>query len=289
MADASLAAPSARTRAASRTIPAAAAVGWLLACILLQWARGKLLAVPPPISAAGVLGAVSALECLELILIARLFRRVRAPDIGAIEALAILVLIGVGGLVLNVRPFFSAGVLSLFMLCRFGRSPGYRALAIAVFAFVAQYLLQAGPFIWPHAMVGRIDAQVLRAVLPLLGYDVSGYSTFVVRAPQAFAINVLEGCASSYVASVALPGFVIVVLGLRGRLQSSDLAYAILLLAAVVLVNWVRLVPIALSRDGWLFWHEGAGGPIVGLVDGALVVGAAWLAVRRGRVAGTPG
>jgi hypothetical protein len=270
-------------------VSGAAVVGWLLAFTLLEWARGKFLSVASPHLLASIPGALSALECLELILIARMFNwRTRAPSVGAVEALAPLALIAVACVVLNDRPFFSAGALSLFILVRFGRTPEHRALAIALFAFVAQYLLQAGPFIWLHAFVGSLDAAVVRSGLRLLGYDITGQATLVIHASQKFAIDVLEGCASSYVASVAIPGFVIVVLALRGRLQWPDLAYATALLVAVVLVNWLRLVPIALSREGWLFWHEGAGASIVALGDGVLVVGMAWLATRRGRKAGKP-
>ncbi|HEX3408294.1 MAG TPA: hypothetical protein VHS81_13745 [Caulobacteraceae bacterium] len=289
MANASLAATSTRPRGDSSAVSGAAAIGWLLAFILLEWARGKWLLAAPS-TPAGLLGAVSALEGLEVFLIVRMFNwRARGPNLGAIEAPALLALIAFAGVVLSARPFFAAGVLALFILCRFGRSAEHRALAIAVFAFIAQYLLQAGPFIWLHALVGRIDAAVLRWVLPRFGYDVTGHSTFVVRASRQFSINVLEGCASSYVASVAIPGFVIVVLALRGRLQRSDLGYAIALLAAIVLVNWLRLAPIALSREGWLYWHQGAGGAIVAAADGVLVVGLAYLATRRRREAALPG
>jgi hypothetical protein len=266
----------------SSAVSSAAVVGWLVAFTLLEWAYGKWLSVAPAFSLASLPRAVSALECLEIFLIVRMFhRRARAASIGAIEAAAILALVAVVCIVTNERPFFSAGVLSLFVVCRFGRSPAYRALAIALFAFVAQYLLQVGPFIWLHAFVGRLDAALVRTCLARLGYDVTGYSTFVVRASQNFAIDVQAGCASSYVASTALAGFVIVVLGLRGRFQRSDLVYASALLAGVLLVNWLRLLPIALSRAGWLFWHEGAGGAVVAAVDGVLVVGMAFLAVTR--------
>jgi hypothetical protein len=256
-------------------------VGWLLAFTLLEWARSRFGAAGSP---GGLAGTVSALECLELAALARLVRwRAPASRVGPLEAGATLVLVALVCLVADARPLLSAGLLSLYVLGRFARTAEHRPLAIALFVFTAQYLLQTGPFIWLHALVGRIDAAVVRTALQRLGYDVSGYSTFVVRWSQHFVIDVQEGCASSYVASVAICGFVVLVLGLRGSLRRADLAWAALLLAAIVLVNWLRLLPIALGRDGWLYWHEGAGAAIIATLDGAMVVALAWLAVRRTR------
>jgi hypothetical protein len=203
--------------------------------------------------------------------------------VGMIEAMVILGLIAAVCLFANGRPYFSAGLLSFYLLCRFGRNVEHRRLAIGMFAFTAQYLLLAGPFIWLHAFVGGLDAAILRVILRALGYDVTGYGTFVIRASQNFAIDVQEGCSSSYIAAIAIPGFVITILGLRGWFRRADFGYATGLLAAVVLVNWLRLIPIALSHEGWLYWHEGEGSSIVAAIDALIIVGMAYWAIAQTR------
>jgi hypothetical protein len=232
----------------------------------------------------GIWSVISALEWFELFLLARMFNwKASQTRVGMIEAIAILALVAAVCFLANGRPYFSAGLLSLILLCRFGRDLEHRRLAVGMFAFTAQYLLLAGPFIWVHAFIGNIDAAIVRVLLRALGYDVTGYGTFVIRMSQKFAIDVQEGCSSSHVAAMAIPGFVIAVLGLRGWLRRADIGYAAGLFAAVALVNWLRLIPTALSHDGWLYWHEGQGSSIVAAIDALVTVGMAYLAAAQTR------
>ena len=288
MTEAQFASPSIEIPARSTaTASGAAVVGWLIVFTLLEWACAKLETVGPSLSLAGLASALTALECFELFLLARMFNwKAAETRVGIIEVVLILALIAVVCLFANGRPWFSAGILSFYLLCRFGRDREHHRSAIGMFAFTSQYLLLAGPLVWLHAFVGSLDAAVVRMILQALGYDVTGYGTFVIRASQKFAIEVTEGCSSSHVAAVAIPGFVIAVLGLRGRLLRADFGYAAALLAALVLVNWLRLIPIALSQEGWLYWHEGEGSSIVAATDALMMVGVAYLATARTRRSG---
>jgi hypothetical protein len=274
----------------ARSIPGvsgSAVVGWLVVFTLLEFACAKLEPIRASGSLAGIPYVLTALECFELFLLARMFDwKATQTRVGMIEAMATIVLIAAVCLFANGRPWFTAGVLSLYFLCRFGRNLEHRRLAIGMFAFIAQYLLLAGPFIWLHSFVGSLDAGVLRVILPALGYDVTGYGTFIIGPSQNYAIDVGGGCASSRVAATAIPGFVIVILGLRGWFRRADLGYAAALLAAIVLVNWLRLIPIALSREGWLYWHEGEGKSIVSAIDALMIVGMAFLAIAQKRRSG---
>jgi hypothetical protein len=264
-------------------VSGSAVVGWLIVFTLLEWACAKFETLGPSVSLANVRNVLSALECFELFLLARMFNwKASQTRVGMLEAMAVLALIAAVCLFVNDRPYFSAGLVSLYLLCRFGRNFEHRPLAIGMFAFTAQYLLQAGPFIWLHAFVGSLDAAVVRVLLRALGYDdVTGYGTFVIRTSQNFAIDVQEGCSSSYVAVVAIAGFAITVLGLRGGFRRADIGCAAGLLGVVVFINWLRLIPTALSHDGWLYWHEGQGSSIIAAVDALAIVGMAYLAIAR--------
>ncbi len=271
--------PVAPSRSAIAGVSSAVVVGWLIAFTGLEWVRFKLGSVAAPTGLADVTYILSALECFELFLLVKMFSwKSDAPPIGALEAMATLLGAAVLLLFANSRPIFSAGLLAFYVLCRFGRTDQHRRVAIGLFAFISQYLLLAGPFIWLHTLVGRIDASVMRWVLQTAGYDITGYGTLVVRASQNFATDVQWGCSSSNVAAIAIPGFVITILGFRGWIRGSDLAYLAVLLAAVVLINWLRLIPIELSREGWLYWHEGNGSSIVAAINGLVIVGLGYLA-----------
>ena len=123
-----------------------AVVGWLTAFTLFEWARFKFITFSGGWDT--LYQHISALECLELVLIGRLIDlRDRSPQIGPVEAAAILASAAFLTLVATSRPIFSAGLLTLLVLVRFGREPAYRLFAIGLFAFIAQYLMLAGPFI----------------------------------------------------------------------------------------------------------------------------------------------
>jgi hypothetical protein len=272
------ASPTALARKAAAGVSGAAVVGWLALFVGYAWLRLKL-GGAASLQPADLPKNFSALEGLELFLLVRLFGGLRgAFALGAAEAAATL--LGAGALLLAaMKPLFAAALLSLYLLARFGWTRSCRPFAIGVYAFVAQYWLAAGPFIWLHEAVGRIDAAVLRTLIASGGRAVAGTGTTVQAAPD-FAVDVLVGCSSSYIAAVVGPAFVICVLGFRGALRRSDLVPLAGLLAAATVVNWLRLWPIALSRDNWLYWHEGAGATIVAAADALLAVGAAWLATR---------
>ena len=82
-----------------------------------------------------------------------------------------------------------------------------------------------------------------------------------------------------------IPAFLIVVIGLRGYLLKSDLAYLIGLVAATFFVNQVRLALMAFNHDGWLYWHEGDGKAIAAAMYAAIVFVAGYWATHSKRAA----
>jgi hypothetical protein len=259
-----------------------ALAGWIAAFTALEWIRFKLQIGGGFHGLGDVPHLVSALECFELFLLARMFATSPpSPRIGAVEAWTTLAGIALAALVAQSQPLFAAGLLAIYLFARFGREAERRGFALGVFIFIAQYLLQSGPFIWLHAFVGRIDAVVVAGLLQTAGHDVQSSGTLLFGAAPGYAIDIMEGCASSFVCATVIAGAAITILGLRGRLLRADLVWLALAAALAVAINWLRLMPVALSHDGWLYWHEGAGSALVSAADGLLAVAGGWLAVRR--------
>ena len=276
-----VASPRTELSVSARNVSRAAVVGWLVTFTAIEWLRYKAETSGPLTGLEAFAQAVPVLELLEIVFLARMIDwKAAQPRIDLGEAAAILVGIAFVTLVGNGRAIFSAGLLASYALCRFAGDRQHRALVIGLFAFVAQYLLNAGPFLWLHELVSRLDASVLRAVLNFVGYDVGGAGSFVVHPSESFAINIVTSCSSSHVAAIVAPGFIIAVLGLRGSLRKSDLGYLAGLLAATVCLNWLRLMPTALSRAGYQFWHNGTGASMLAAAYAVLVLGMAYWAVR---------
>lgn len=259
-----------------------AVVGWLTAFTLFEWARFKFITFSGGWDT--LYQHISALECLELVLIGRLIDlRDRSPQIGPLEAAAILASAAFLTLVATSRPIFSAGLLTLLVLVRFGRDPAYRLFAIGLFAFIAQYLMLAGPFIWLHDASALGDAWLTRHVMNLAGFGVVGAGTFIMSPAADFGVNVVWGCTTSYAAAAVAPGFVIVVLALRRGWRRSDFGWLAGLLLATFGVNLVRLVLTSISREEHQFWHDGAGSAVFAVGYMVLVGAFAAMATRKQR------
>jgi hypothetical protein len=180
-------------------------------------------------------------------------------------------------------PIFVACLMSIYLGCRFARERDHRAVALGVLAFLTQYLLVLGPFMWLHQFVGGVDAAVLRGGLRIAGFDVTGSGTSVINVAQNFGIDIFPSCSSFPPVAVMIPGAIITILGWRGWLCKSDLLYLGSLLTAGVCVNWLRLALMVLSREGYLYWHSDDGESVVAMSDAALTIGFGYLAARHGQ------
>ena len=259
-----------------------AVIGWLLAFTAFEWLRIKLDITEPIAGLSDALDAFTAVEMFEIAMLARLFlRRPATSPLSALEAAATVAGAAAIMLIVDAKPVFAAGLLSLYVLVRFAPNRADRPLALALFAFIAQYWLQAGPFIWLHEAVGTVDAQVLRWALGANGHAVGGSGTIVAQLDGSFAVDVLVGCSSSFVVSIVVPAFAIALLGLRGGFLRSDLLSLAGLIAATVLLNWIRLYPTSLSHEGWLYWHEGQGASFIAVANALLIALFVHLALRR--------
>jgi len=267
----------------TQSVSRLAVMGWLTVFTLFEWMRFKF-AIIGSGGFASLPYAISALECVELVLLARMIDlRAPSPQIGGGEGALILVGAAFLTLFATTRPIFSAGLLSLFVLARFGRDPAYRVFAIGVFVFIAQYLLLGGPFLWVHDAVANADAWITRHLLNLAGFGVTGSGPFILRPGVNFGVDIVWGCTSSYVAAMVAPGFIIVVLALRRAWRQFDFAWLAGLLLVTYAMNIVRLLLTSVSPEGHRFWHDGDGAAVFAITYMLLVVGFGFWATRQSR------
>lgn len=267
------------------SVPRAHVVGWLAIFAGVAWLGAK----SGSFTSLGALTQISIIELVEVAVLVRLFafrdtqaRLSTAEALATLAGLAAAVLV-VGRMAVTDAWILATSLIALYALCRFGRAPAQRAFAFAFALFFAQYAFGYGPFIWLHSLVGTLDAAAVRGLLTAAGYAVGGSGSVVVAPTSDFAIDVNYGCSSSYVIARVVPAFLIVVLGLRGSLRAADFAYLAALAAITVSTNLLRLMPVALSREGYAFWHDGLGASTLSALYAALILAAAVAATRRDR------
>ena len=269
--------PQATSGVSARTV-----VLWTIAFIVWGVLRQKIGSGPLGDYGLDIFNRVGILEIAEVYLIVQLalglpadMRLSRLASGAALAAIACLVLL------LRYRPTYASGGLEIGLLALSIVYPRLRVVALAVTLFVFQYVFLAGPFLWLHEMVGTLDATVLRNALVESGYSIGGFGPYVFVEGAHFGINVMGSCSSSNVLATVGCGYLILVLGLRGRFVADDVLWGTALVALTIMVNWLRLMPMALSREGHAFWHDGFGASLVALAFGVIVGWAAHMATRR--------
>ncbi len=255
-------------------------LAWLSAFAGVEWFAIKIEKFGASKHWMDLLDDLSTLEAVEIALIARVLMRPNVgPPLGAAESLLILLGAAAAATMTDARPIFALALIAFFALVRFSRHPASRVFAIALFLFSAQYWLKAGPFMWLHDAVAHVDAAIVRAVLRLTGVAVEGAGTMILT--KEFSIHVANGCTSSFVAATVLPAFAILTLALRGSVDRAQIRAAGGLLVCSIVLNWLRLAPMVSGREGWLFWHEGAGAALIAAANDVLVAYFVWRALYR--------
>jgi len=274
-------------RTIRRGVPRALVVGWLAVFAGLEWLlqKGGL-----PFDVGLLLRTLTVVECVEIAVLARLFgtfkdssdRMTAAEALATLAALAAVVLV-VSRSAILAAPIAGGSLIALYILCRFARSPAHRAFAIALCLFFSQYAFSAGPLIWLHTLVGTFDATMARELLKAAGLEVGGAGSLIIRPSQNFAVDVSYGCSTSYVVGLAVPGFLIMVLGLRRSFRAMDAAYLAALIFIILIFNWARLTVIAVGPAMYEFWHQGLGASLYSALDAVLILAAAFAATRAHR------
>ena len=273
-------------RVDGRSLPVGDFLGWLLVFLGYEWLRFKYFTLGLPKDFDQALSFISAIEFMEIVVLLRLLAAAaKAPGPTPGEAFATL-----GGLagvlfVSSDKPLLGAAAISAFVLFRYWNRAAARAFVIAQFLFVMQYVAQGWPFLAVHNLAGVLDASLIRAGARVIGLDVAGYGTFVVRPSLHIAFDVMWGCATSTALAMVIPGFLIAVLGLRGRLKRRDALWLAALIGVTTIANWARLLLIVRSLAAHSFWHDGDGAQIFAFFYALLIVGCALAATRERPIA----
>lgn len=269
--------------ASSRAVSCRAVYGWCLVLACLEWLYYRL--GQQPLRQIGDLpNVISVLEVIEIAMIVRLIGRERrdAPfQIG--EAVLILTAMAFCVLVLRQIPLAAALALAVLAAWRLRKRPSCRASALALLAFIAQFVLLGWPFLVLHNVVGLLDATIVRTLLQMAGQDVSGYGTYILRPADNIGFDVMWGCATSTTLVQNLTAYAIIAVGLGGPLRRSDRAAFLIVIGATFALNWLRLVLICASKEGYLAWHEGTGASFLAAFYAVLIVVLAYCRARPGQ------
>ncbi len=266
---------------ALQSVPVATVAGWLAIFAFYEFLRAESGAGGIPFDILHLTQKISALACLEIFFIIRLLNwNDRQHRLGPIEAAAILAGLA-GGIFLVDKPFVLSSLLSVFLFVRFVWTPQVRWFVIALFIFFAQYnpVFINGTEVL-HIAFADIDANVVRTALNLAGYHVTGTGSVIYDPSGSFGVDIQKGCASTSPLMQVLPGFMITVIGLRGYMLKSDLAFLLGVVAATICVNQIRLALTALGYDNFLYWHEGDGKAIISAIYPVVAFAGGYLATR---------
>ncbi|WP_448956412.1 hypothetical protein [Labrys neptuniae] len=274
--------------APSRGVSRLVVYGWCLLLVCLEWLYYRL--GQQPLRQIGDLpNVISVLEVIEIAMIVRLIGRERR-DAPFQPGKAILMLTAMAAIVFVLRqiPLAAALALALLAAWHLRKSQSCRASAFALLAFVMQFVLLGWPFLALHNIVGLFDAGLVRAVLQMMGQGVSGDGTFILRPGDNIGFDVMWGCATSTTLVQNLAAYAIIAAGLGGALRHSDRAAFVIIIGATFAMNWLRLILICASREGYLIWHEGTGASFLAAFYAVLILGLAYYRARPGQVQPSP-
>ncbi|QEN85713.1 hypothetical protein FZC33_05625 [Labrys sp. KNU-23] len=276
--------PAPETTTSSRAVSCHVVYGWCLVLVCLEWLYYRL--GQQPLRQIGDLpNVISVLEVIEIAMIVRLIGRERrdAP-FQAGEIASILAAMAVCVLVLRQIPLAAALALASLAAWRLRKRPSCRASAFALLAFIVQFVLLGWPFLALHNVVGLLDATIVRAVLQMAGQDISGYGTYILRPADNIGFDVMWGCATSTTLVQNLTAYAIIAVGLGGPLRRSDSTAFLIVIGATFALNWLRLVLICASKEGYLVWHEGTGANGLAAFYAVLILVLAYFRTRPGQV-----
>jgi hypothetical protein len=266
--------------APSRTVSCRAVYGWCLVLVCLEWLYYRL--GQQPLRQIGDLpNVISVLEVIEIAMIVRLIgREQRDIPFRAGEAAFTLAAMATCMLVLRQIPLAAALALAMLAAWRLRKRPSCRASAFALLAFIAQFVLLGWPFLVLHNVIGLLDATVVRTALQMAGQAVSGYGTYILRPADNIGFDVMWGCATSTTLVQNLTAYAIIATGFGGPLRRSDRKAFLLIIGTTFALNWLRLVLICASKEGYLVWHEGTGASFLAAVYAVLILALAYHRAR---------
>lgn len=182
-----------------------------------------------------------------------------------------------------VSAILAITVLVSSLLCvvpiAFALAPGLMLLGLGLFLHPAlpAKRRQAGLLLlglgitwgWPflrfaHGAVGRLDAQVVGAILHFSGLHVRVQGNVI--GSGNFGIEVLPACASSFPIAEVVLAYVLVAVYSGRRLSKADLPWLVASVLFSLMLTEIRLSLMVSSWADWNWWHNGPGVSIYELV-----------------------
>ena len=139
--------------------------------------------------------------------------------------------------------------------------PKLRAAATILGALAVQAFWGRGLFNLFAVDLLRADAAIVGAVVAAMHEGVTRYDN-VILLSSGHGIEILSGCSSFHNVSLALLCWVTVTKLNRPELLRRDFLIGGVVCAMMILLNEARLYAMALSPDGFHYWHDGFGATV---------------------------
>jgi exosortase/archaeosortase family protein len=198
------------------------------------------------------------------------------------DAVDVLVAVATGLLILFTSLMttrYSAGAsataMALYLLARH-RDDAHLKAAGAVLLALSVHLVW-GPVIFlfftPELL--RVDAVLVGGMFKALRPDIVWNDTRFAS-PSGHEVALIGGCSSFHNISSALLACASVAMLVRTEWRRSDILVALVASLAMVGINVGRICLLGWSTQAYQFWHEGAGSPILVLLQTAVIMAIAY-------------
>jgi hypothetical protein len=215
---------------------------------------------------------ISVLPVVEWYMLIALARRLPERTISPAMAYGSLALFAAASTLIAHQRF--AFLLETFVLfLAWIRTPDLKRIGLILFLIA----LQRGQGLAPlHALVSSLDAQIVGALMPLIGQPVTQVGNLIMSNGMPDGLVILAGCASTNLMLPMGVGLAILLLTSRERLRRTEYGWIALTLAIAVAINIARLILMLGSHAAYKSWHEGTGESIVS-VGGLIVTMGIWM------------
>lgn len=140
-----------------------------------------------------------------------------------------------------------------------------------------------GPILFRYFMpvILWADAGVAQAIIAIAGPAIENGAGHTFAGAGTHVVALVGACSSFNNVSLAVLGFVSVVMMQRSSWVRADLGWVLVLSMIMIALNGLRILLLARSSQSYQFWHEGAGVEIFGFGQGALILAVSLFAAHR--------
>ncbi len=206
-----------------------------------------------------------------------------------LDGLSLAALVGgaaaLGGISLLSMPVLDGLIatgLGLLLYRAYGNDPRLRGAAIVFIALAVNIFWAKAVFAIFKEPIVVLDTRFTEVMLRLSGYEVER-TVNTLTAGNGFYITIIGACSAFNNLSLAVLATIAALIGVRGHLQRRDLGGIALVCLVLMIFNSLRLSVFASSRGAYEYWHEGAGIPILAVMQTAVTLAAVAFVVFRSR------